>query len=274
MSSLQPRSSTPRFVPLLELCVPAFSFGGVLLALFASALGSTVDVRWFGTGCVIASFILAYLAYIRPHKDIVSLTMPIYSVIFFLVPSDLGVDVVLIILYAVSLTILLVRLKRRFGDASVRGLVTLDEDLQTYVDRISPHLAGTDPAVAHSAAIAFLRFSCADYAQAAAGAGDALTGLEGSAPILPALKTAFAIVEEQALLFESSAQAPLEFCDFSPDDAPLVVRPLSENENPVRRFETALDNALLLLFAAGWIASEQDRTSLQSGMECAGRLLR
>ena len=43
--------------------------------------------RIASAGCIIASFILAYLAWIRPKKDIVALTTPMYSIIFFVLPS-------------------------------------------------------------------------------------------------------------------------------------------------------------------------------------------
>ena len=63
------------------------------------------------SGCVLASCFLAYLAWVRPKKDIVALSTPIYSFLFFIVPTDYSTGIVLQLLYAVSLTILLVRLK-------------------------------------------------------------------------------------------------------------------------------------------------------------------
>ena len=94
----------------LELAVPAFSFGGILIAFYFLNQGYLQSFRIASAGCIIASILLAYLAWIRPKKDIVALTTPIYAVILFILPSDLVPDLILPILYAISLTILLVRL--------------------------------------------------------------------------------------------------------------------------------------------------------------------
>ena len=106
---------------LLEIAIPVLSLGGAVIALLLAQGGSPVDVRYFGIGCVAGSFILAYLAWIRPHKDIVALSTPIYSFLFFVIPSDTAVTIFLEFLYAASLTILLIRLKLRFGPAPESG---------------------------------------------------------------------------------------------------------------------------------------------------------
>ncbi len=262
----------PRTLPLLEVMVPVVSFGGAFLALFASSLGSTIDVRYFGTGCVIASIILAYLAWIRPHKDIVAMTMPIYSVLFFLVPSDLSVDVFLILLYAASLTVLLIRLKRRFGSGNIQDTGELGGPLAAYCDRVFPRLAGTDAGIAHNAAVVFLRFSRGEYAHAATEASLALSNSEPDGTD-PALLAAFAIAREQALLLESSTEHPERFLEFAPSMFSSLAKISHESEAADERFETMLDNALLLLFCAGWIASENDRDSLRTGKGFAEKLI-
>ena len=99
----------------MEIAIPLFSFGGAVMAILFQIQGISLDFRIPAFGCVLASCFLAYLAWIRPKKDIVALTTPIYSFIFFIVPTDYSTGVVLQLLYAVSLTILLVRLKVRFG---------------------------------------------------------------------------------------------------------------------------------------------------------------
>ncbi len=108
----------------LELAVPLLSFGGALLAFIIWVTSAPLDFRISILGCVLASWVLAYLAWIRPQKDIVALTTPLYSFIFIAVPTDVFSSVVLEVLYAASLTVLLVRLKYRFGSNrlnSVRG---------------------------------------------------------------------------------------------------------------------------------------------------------
>ena len=113
-SSQSPDQLSPsdtRLYRWLELAVPLFSFGGIAIAFFFLSQGNIQDIRIASVGCIIASFILAYLAWIRPKKDIVALTTPLYAIILFVLPSELIPDLILPILYAISLTILLVRLK-------------------------------------------------------------------------------------------------------------------------------------------------------------------
>jgi len=111
----QPTQSDKSIHRWLELAVPVVSFGGILIAFSLLAQGYLLSFRIAPAGCIIASFILAYLAWIRPKKDIVALTTPLYAIILFVLPSDLIPDLIVPILYAISLTILLVRLKYRFG---------------------------------------------------------------------------------------------------------------------------------------------------------------
>ena len=70
------------------------------------------------------SLLPGYLHTLRgsaPRKDIVALSTPLYSFIFIAVPTDVFSSVVLEVLYAASLTILLVRLKYRFGTTASTG---------------------------------------------------------------------------------------------------------------------------------------------------------
>ena len=259
---------------LLELAVPVLSFGGVILALLFSGPESAFDIRYFAIGCVLGSFALAYLAWIRPRKDIVALTTPIYSVLFFVVPSDFAVNFILELLYAVSLTILLIRLKLRFGPATESGMFrerSLEEPLKTYCETIHGQATGLDPEVAHYAAVAFARFARGDYREAAQVAGAALADL-ANAQSWPLLITAFNIVREQALSLEESADRPEQFIEFSASDTGLLAKSLPRSDRLNDRFEVSLDNALLLLFAAAWTASEKDRAALLVGQGFALKL--
>ena len=82
----QPDNSMNRW---LEFAVPAFSFGGILIAFYFLNQGYIQSFRIASAGCIIASILLAYLAWIRPKKDIVALTTPIYAVILFILPQTL-----------------------------------------------------------------------------------------------------------------------------------------------------------------------------------------
>lgn len=251
-------------IQLLELAVPVLSFSGVLLALLFSGPESPVDIRYFSIGCVVGSFILAYLAWIRPRKDIVALTTPIYSVLFFVAPSDFAVNFILELLYSVSLTILLIRLKVRFGAATESDMAkekSLEDPLKTYCETVRGQVDGLSPEVSHYAAIVFARFAAGDYREAAQAADAAKDALAYTNPgPLPA--TAFDIAREQAMLLEESADRPEQFIEFSVSDAGLLAKPLPPADLINDRFEVSLDNALLFLYAVAWNISVKDRSHL------------
>lgn len=100
--------------------VPAVAFGGVLVSV-AALLASGESVmnvyhpywavgKW---GCIIASFILAYVAYQKKRKDLVSLLAPLYAVLIFLT-GDFSGGPIMQAVYAATITILAVRLEKRF----------------------------------------------------------------------------------------------------------------------------------------------------------------
>ena len=260
---------------LLNLAVPIFSLGGALLAIFFTRAGSSIDVRYFGIGCVLGSFILAYLAWIRPHKDIVALSTPIYSFLFFIIPSDVAVTLVLELLYGISLTILLIRLNARFGAAPASGRPAenvLEEPLKSYCESVQEVVNGINPEAGHYAAVVFARFAQADYQKAADAADTAIAGLE-RAGLYPVLVTAFGIIREQALLLEESADQPDVFMDFLELDAGSLAKPLPPKNKINDRFEASLDNALLLVYAAAWNASVKDQPLLLTGQSFAQKLI-
>ena len=106
---------------LLSIGVPLASFGGIVLAFGLAAAGLIEDPGAFGWGCVVGSVLLAVLAWVKPRKDIVSLTTPLYAVLLFVVPMDLKPNLLMQLLFAASLTVLTLRVNRSFskkqGDA-------------------------------------------------------------------------------------------------------------------------------------------------------------
>ncbi|MDG6257733.1 MAG: hypothetical protein QCH35_09075 [Methanomicrobiaceae archaeon] len=92
------------------LLVPAISFGGIALRYLGDSLIIGI------AGCVLGSFILGALAYLKPRRDIVSLLAPLYAVIIFYglenAPNDYTVW-----LFAASISILALRLEKRFSSA-------------------------------------------------------------------------------------------------------------------------------------------------------------
>ena len=258
----------------LELAVPLFSFGGILIAFLLLGQGYIQSFRIAAAGCIIASFILAYLAWIRPKKDIVALTTPMYSIIFFVLPTDMIPDLILPILYAISLNILLVRLKYRFGKpgTAVSMGKELGGSLKTYIDQTREPLKNVSPDTAHNATLAFVRFAQGDYAKVAR-ISETVTGNGDTAGCDQCLARAFSIVKEHAALLDKSLPHPFTYLVFNPEHADLLAKHLPPGQDDDHEFYLALDNALLLLYSAGWNGSEQDRPHLLSRQEFAQKLM-
>ena len=263
-----------------DLAVPVLSFGGAAVAILLLTNGIAADLRFTAAGCVLASVVLAYLAWIRPKKDIVALSTPVYALIFFAVPLDDAVETIILeLLYAVSLSILLVRLKYRFGNpaAAIPEGGALAGPLKEYVDRTHQACARMPTAAAHRAAVAFLRFTAGDYGDVPPEAHEGIRELEGSG-CAPAFTTAFEIIAEQAEITEKSRPRSEWYRQFASADEVLLARPLppprkKNDDGYDDGFDAALDNALLLLFAAGWTASEADRGHLRTAVAFAARVI-
>jgi hypothetical protein len=267
----QPGSNSPWW---MEPAVPLLSFGGALLAILFPVQGSSLDFHVPALGCVLASCILAYLAWIRPKKDIVALSTPIYSFIFFIVPTDYATGITLELLYAVSLTILLVRLKYRFGRPGTAASLgkELADPLKTYIDRTRDALKTISPETAHRATLAFVQFAQGDYAKVA-GISEPGTGHGENAGRDRCLTRAFGIVKEHAALLDTSRPRPFTYQAFKPEDADLLAKQTPPAPDTEQEFYTLLDNALLLLFSAAWTASEQDRPHLLACQAFAQKLM-
>jgi hypothetical protein len=267
----QPDNSMNRW---LELAVPGFAFGGIIIAFFFLSHGNIQDIRIASVGCIIASFILAYLAWIRPKKDIVALTTPIYAVILFVLPSELLPDLILPILYAVSLTILLVRLKYRFGKPGTA--VTMGKELggslKTYIDQTREPLKNLSPDTAHSATLAFVQFAQGDYAKVAR-ISETVSGTGDNSLRDQCVARAFSIVKEHAALLDKALTRPYTWQAFTPDHADLLAKQMPAGMDEDHEFYLALDNALLLLYSTAWNGSERDRPHLLSLQAFAQKLM-
>jgi len=258
----------------LELAVPAFSFGGIVIAFFFLNQGNIQDIRIASVGCIIASFILAYLAWIRPKKDIVALTTPLYAIILFVLPSDLIPDLILPILYAISLTILLVRLKYRFGKPGTAVSMgrELGGSLKTYIDQTREPLKNISPDTAHNATLAFVQFAQGDYAKVARISG-VVTRDDDTEGCDQCVARAFSIVKEHAELLDKALPRPFTFQVFNPEHADLLAKHLPPGHDDDHEFFLALDNALLLLYSTAWNGSEQDRPHLLLRQPFAQKLM-
>jgi len=257
----------------LELAVPLLSFGGALLAIVFWISNAQVDIRIPIVGCVLASWALAYLAWIRPKKDIVALTTPIYSLILISVPTDIFSAVFLQVLYAVSLTLLLVRLKYRFGAAGTAASLgkELGGSLKAYIEQTRDAFRDTRPEAAHSAALAFVRFAEGNYKDAAESSRAALCAGENSQPVTPLMR-AFSIIREHSTLLHKSLPRPVEFLAFPDSDRPHLAKPVDPAWDEDTKFYSTLENALLLVYSVAWTASERDRPHLLACQAFAQKL--
>jgi hypothetical protein len=117
------------------ILVPIIAFGGVLIAW---GIPSMISIAGTG-GCVLASFVLAFLAFRKPKKDIVSLLTPLYAVLIFFNESfDPTLLLPIQTLYAASMTILVFRLNARFSRKDEVRRKFTDEDEEVIVDEPIP----------------------------------------------------------------------------------------------------------------------------------------
>jgi len=98
---------------LFWLAVPAISFAGIAIGVLAG--GGTVLAEAGLWGCVIASFVLAILAYLKPKKDIVSLLAPMYALIIFVLPSEFSHGLMMQVMFAASITAIAFRMEKLFS---------------------------------------------------------------------------------------------------------------------------------------------------------------
>jgi hypothetical protein len=255
-----------------EALVPLLAFGSTILGIVLWNAGILAEIQYAGIGGFLASCLLAFLAWLRPRKDIVSLTTPIYGFIFLVTPIDYTGGVVLQLLYACGLTVLVTRLHSRFGTGGPDRTSATElaaGPLKTYVGSTLEAFTALDPVTGHSAAAAFMSFSEGEY-QKAADLSHAAACHDGTpAPVI----RAFDILRQHAELLEKDLPRPETCLGFLPEDASLTAKSLPDAGDADRVFETMMDNALLLLFSAAWHASPADRPSLLSSQAFAQKLL-
>lgn len=254
-----------------EALVPLLAFGSTLLGIVLWNAGILTEIQYAGAGGFLASCLLAYLAWIRPRRDIVSLTTPIYGFIFMVSPIDYTGGVVLQLLYACGLTALVIRLHYRFGKSAPSvGKDLAKGPLRDYVIESTRHAFTTlDPVTGHSAAAVFVRFSEGEY-QKAADLSHAAVCHDGTPE--PVVR-AFSILRQHAELLDKNLPRPVTYLKFLPEDSLLMAKILPDAGDSDREYETMMDNALLLLFSAAWHVSETDRPLLLASQEFAGKLL-
>jgi len=258
---------------LLTYAIPVVSFGGILAAILLQETGVTADAGSFAWGCVAGSFMLGYLAYIKPKKDIVALCAPIYGVIFFLMPVEDTRPIFLQFLFAVSITILLIRLDRRFSSSADErgGTKAMEQFLRDYIERIKPEFANIRKKTAHEIASAFFAFKFGLYQNAIEECRLALTQIpEGGSS--SALKKALQIVQLNAEDLENAQVNADTRAAFSESELPSVAirLPQEKIEDPP---SLELDNALILLYAVAKNTSPDDDQALDEHQKFVLKIL-
>lgn len=231
----------------LEVLVPLLSFGVTGIGILLWQQGVALNYQYFSIGCIVSSCILAYLAWIRPHKDIVAISTPVYAVIFFFVPAEDVSWILLQLLYAASLTALLLRLKYRFGgNAPVKRQEDDAGPLGEYVEKTGRALA-VSPAIADDAGTVFIWFTRGEY-DAARDLAESRSK-EGEGTVQRPVVLAFSIVAEQSSHILAGIGAAEQFQTFSPDESAVLFHPPTEGRSVEQDYLRTLDNALLLLYA-------------------------
>jgi hypothetical protein len=106
--------SLPGREQVLSIVVLFLLWGGIAAAVLLSQHGIIGDAGSFFWGCILGSFVLAYLAYGKKKRDIVSLLTPVYAIIIFM-GLEIAPTLFLQFLYAGSLTVLMYRLHVDFS---------------------------------------------------------------------------------------------------------------------------------------------------------------
>jgi hypothetical protein len=250
----------------LTYAIPVVSFGGILFAVVLQQ----ADFVW---GCVAGAFILGYLAYIRPRKDIVALCAPIYAVIIFLLPGEIPHTLPLQLLFAASITILLVRLNSKFGSSGDArgGSDPMERFLRDYIERIKPEFLNIQKKTAHEIASAFFSFKFGLYPNTVEECRRALALLpEGGSN--DTLKKALRIVQANAESLDNAEVTAVTSISFSQTERSLVAinLPQEQIEDPG---SLELENALILLFTVAKNTSIDDEQALEEHQKFVIKIL-
>ena len=259
--------STAIIQRLLEFLVPILAFGPALLGVILWYHGLALNYSLFSAGCVLASLILAYLAWIRPRKDLVSLTTPLYALIFFAGSSDSLASLILQLFLAAGLVVLLIRLKRRFGTGpEIVSEHTLDPRISSYITQFGlvGHISSEN---ARDAGNVFIQFARGNYQEASTNALIARRSLAKS-DLSSLVDRALYIVGEQGTGLEKNAGAFEISTTFENSHMQFLAKQGKENSD-----QLTLDNALLVLYAAAYAGSPDNQATLEQFHDFAVKLI-
>ncbi|NYT06635.1 MAG: hypothetical protein GKC05_00035 [Methanomicrobiales archaeon] len=271
--TVQALASCSRRDLILSIAVPAFCFGGTGVGILLEESGYIRDAGLFYWGCLIGAFLLAYLAWGKPRKDIVSLLAPLYAVIIFITAVEITPNIVLQLLFGASLTILVVRLNTRFSTLPVKegGEDPMEKYLYDYMHRITPFFRSINRDTAHEIASAVLSYKLGLYPKSIESADSASARLPGEGAF-PAVRKALTIIRDRAQKLEQSDVKGYSTLSFSPDEEQYlaIIIPADQIAN---RENFTLDNALVLAYAVAYLCSPDDGQMLDEHQNFIIRIL-
>ncbi len=259
----QPSESTKRLWRILTIAIPTVSFGGILVSIALEQAGMIQDAGPVGWGPAIGGFLLGFLAYTKPRRDIVSLLAPVYSILIFVFPLETKPNLLLQVLFAISITALMVRLNLRFSTPPIAQGVKdpMEAYYYQYLEQLRPVYRGLNARAAHEIASTVLSFKFGLYSKASESV-DRVLPLLGNTEADSVLKKALFIVKERADRLLVADVAPVTATPFEGPELMYlaVVLPPEKVED---KDTLLLDNALILLFAVAYIASPDDEQALE-----------
>jgi hypothetical protein len=257
----------------LSIAVPVTSFGGIGVALLLQQFGIVADAGRFTWGCVLGAFLLGYLAFGKPKRDIVALCAPLYAFLIFVIPLEITPTLILQFLFAASITILVVRLNMRFSPPArvPGGLDPMEKFLIDYIERMRPHFRSIAPATAHDIASAFLSYKFGLYGKTAEESTHAIAALPAGGA-MDVLKKALRIVNERAMNLMNANYTPGTSLEFTDTERPYLAVNLPA-EHIEDQATLHLENALLLIYAAAYVSSEDDEATLDEQQKFAINIL-
>src|SRR5271157_1417362 len=153
------RGAGARWQKEIAIAIPVISFGGIAAGIILERTGLIPNAGEFWYGPAAGAFLLGYLAVIKPRRDIVSLFAPLYAILILIIPTEAKPTLVLLVLFAISITILDIRLVKRFSTPVQRKETDpMEQYLYDYMERLRPMYSDVNRKTAHEIASSFLSF--------------------------------------------------------------------------------------------------------------------
>jgi hypothetical protein len=147
----------------------------------------------------------------------------------------------------------------------------MEKYLHNYIERMRTHFMTVAPGTGHEIASFFLSYKFGLYGKAAEASSHALALLpDGGA--MDVLKKALRIVTERAMNLERASYTLGTSLEFTDAERPYLAVNLPP-EQVGDRATLHLDNAVLLVYAAAYVSSEDDEATLDEQQTFAVKIL-